>query len=468
MTRSYLNTFNKLTQRHVISFVLFVSLCTSILIVTNYYTLKTVSAVRAYIHGESQYSKEEKDASRNLIMYINTEEKEYWNKFQNSIKVPLGDSIARVELTKKGEVSVIREGLLTGRNHEEDVNNMIWLFNNFSTVPFMKKAIETWKEADRLIGIKIQLGDRAHQLVENHALTEEFRKEIIASINTNTTALTLQERDFSDNLGAAARKINTYLFYFNFLMTVLIIGMASGYAVMMIKKLKKQNNILITTNNELDRFVYSASHDLRAPITSLRGLIEIAKEEKDPKVIEQYLNLMKESLDKQDEFIREIIDFSRNKGKEVAKQPVNLAKTIDQVIRHHCYMPNANEIQFTKDIELETIPSDPLRIEIILNNLISNAIKYSDQTKEKMTIHIKTYLKNHFAIMEIADNGVGIKKENLSNIFKMFYVTQNSNKGTGLGLYITQETVSRLQGSILVESELHKGTKFTLQIPMVS
>jgi len=467
MPRSYLNTFNKLTQRHVISFVLFVFLCSSILIVTNYYTLKTVSAVRAYINGESQYSKGEKEAARNLIMYINTEEPEYWNKFQQALQVPLSDSIVRVELTKNGDVAVIKRALIAGQSHEEDLEGMIWLFHTFNKVSFMKNAINTWQEADILIGLKRQLGDRVHQLISKQEMTEEQRKEIIASINANTTELTLKEKDFSGNLGTAARAINTYLFYFNFLMTIIIIGIASTYAISMIKKLKNQNEILMNTNNELDKFVYSASHDLRAPITSLKGLIEIAKEETDPEIIQQYLYLMKESLNKQDEFIREIIDFSRNKRKEIVRQPVNLSKTIDQVIRHHCYMPNANNINITKDILLETIPSDPLRIEIILNNLISNAIKYSDEKKERMTIHIKTYLENHSAIMEIADNGVGIKKENLSSIFQMFYVTQNSNKGTGLGLYIVQETVAKLQGSILVESELHKGTKFTLQIPLL-
>jgi len=83
-----------------------------------------------------------------------------------------------------------------------------------------------------------------------------------------------------------------------------------------------------------------------------------------------------------------------------------------------------------------------------------------------MIIHIKTYLINHVAFLEIIDNGIGIKKENLPNIFQMFYVTQNSNQGTGLGLYIARETINKLRGSIQVESELNAGTKFILQIPL--
>src|SRR6478609_1821935 len=360
MTRPYLSSFNKLTQRNVVRFILFVSLCASILIVTNYYTLKTVSAVRGYIHGESQYSKGEKDAARNLIMYINTEDSVYWNHFQTDTQVPLGDSLARTGLISDHDDITIRKGFLAGRIHEEDVNDLIWMFRNFNKVLFMKKAIQTWKEADQLMGAKIRLGNQAHVLIKNHALTEDQRAQILIAISSNTTALTLKEMEFSESLGEAARTINAYLFYFNFLMTVLIIAIASWYAISMIKKLKNQNNILLNTNNELDKFVYSASHDLRAPITSLKGLIEIAKTEEDPDVMQEYLSLMKESLDKQDEFIREIIDFSRNKRKEITRQPVNLAKTIDQVIRHHCYMPNANDIQITKDILLETIPSDPL------------------------------------------------------------------------------------------------------------
>jgi signal transduction histidine kinase len=460
------NTFNKLTQRNVISFILFVFVCSSLLIIINYFTLKTVSAVRAYIHGESQYSKGEKDATRNLILYVYTKNKVYWNNFHHSIGIPLGDSLARTELTKNGENAAIEKGLLAGRNHPDDLANMIWLFRHFHSISFMKHAIQIWKEADQLIGEKINLANEVHYHISSGTLTDEIKEQVIERVNKNTTLLTRKERDFSENLGATARLINIYLFCFNIVMTILITGMATAYAISMIKKLKHQNLILLNTNSELDKFVYSASHDLRAPLTSLKGLIEIAKYEQDPKILHEYLGMMKESLEKQDEFIREIIDFSRNKRKEIVKQQVNLAKTIDQVIRQHHYMPNASDIQITTDIKLETIPTDQLRIEIILNNLVSNAIKYSDDTKEKMTIHIKTYLKNHSAFMEISDNGIGIKKEHLANIFEMFYVTQHSNKGTGLGLYIAQETITKLSGSIVVESELHEGTTFTLQIPL--
>ncbi len=464
MPRNYIN-FSKLSQRNVIHFVVFIFISATLLVIINYFTLKTVSAVRAYIHGESQYSKGEKDAARNLITYMNTKDEIYWNEFNHYIQIPLSDSIARVELTRDGDDAVIRKVLLAGGNHEEDLDNIIWLFRHFHSISFMEQPIQIWTEADRLVAEKVRLANEVHAHILNKTLTDKIRIDITQRINKNTAALTVKEKEFSENLGATAREINSLLFYFNLFIVALIKGIAGIYAVTMIRRLKKQNLILLNTNSELDKFVYSASHDLRAPLTSLKGLIEIAKYEDDPKILHEYLTMMKESLDKQDEFIREIIDFSRNKRKEIVKQPVSLSKTIQQVIKQHCHMPNASHIEITTDFKLETIPSDQLRLEIILNNLVSNAIKYCDETKEKMTIHIKTYLDNRTAMMEVADNGIGIKKEHLGNVFEMFYV-QNSSKGTGLGLYLAQETATKLQGSIHVESELHKGTKFTLQLPL--
>lgn len=464
MPKTYLN-FSKLAQRNVIHFVAFIFISATFLVIINYFTLKTVSAVRAYIHGESQYSKGEKDAARSIIMYMSSKEETQWENFNHYIQIPLSDSIARIELTKDGDEEIIRKALLAGGNHEEDLDNIIWLFRHFHSISFMEQPIRIWKEADRLVAEKMQLANEVRHHVQNNTLTPAIRSEVMQRMNKNTASLTIKEKEFSENLGATAREINSYLFYFNLAMVILIKSIAGVYAVTMIRRLKKQNVILLNTNSELDKFVYSASHDLRAPLTSLKGLIEIAKYEDDPQILHEYLAMMKESLDKQDEFIREIIDFSRNKRKEIVKQPVNLTKTIEQVIKQHCYMPNASDIQITTDFKLETIPSDQLRLEIILNNLVSNAIKYCDEKKDKMTIHIKTYIDNHFAMMEVADNGIGIKQEHLGNVFEMFYV-QNSSKGTGLGLYLAQETALKLQGAIHVESELHKGTKFTLQIPL--
>ncbi|MEJ0057690.1 MAG: HAMP domain-containing sensor histidine kinase [Bacteroidota bacterium] len=96
-------------------------------------------------------------------------------------------------------------------------------------------------------------------------------------------------------------------------------------------------------------------------------------------------------------------------------------------------MPNAATINFTKDVRLDVIQSDELRLEIIFKNVISNAIKYCDPGKGEKFISISTYQDDHAAIVKIEDNGIGIDKNYLHRIFDMFFVTDHNQNGSGLG-----------------------------------
>jgi len=198
----------------------------------------------------------------------------------------------------------------------------------------------------------------------------------------------------------------------------------------------------------------------------MKGLIDLTAHERDPVVVRNYLDLMMNNLNKQEEFIKEIINFSRNKKTEIHREPVNLAKVINQSISQHQYMAGSADIHIDQEINLDAIQSDPLRLEIIINNLLSNAIKYSDNTKDKKQIMIKTFKKGHHAVLEFTDNGIGIKKDHLNRIFELFFVADPNHKGTGLGLYIVNETVGKLKGTIRVESERGLGSKFIIIIPV--
>ncbi len=456
-----------LTKRNVLVLLGIVIISAALLIFINYYTIRIISTVRAYIHGENQYSKAQKDASIHLIMYINTENPTYWHNFQQEIQVPIGDSIARATLMKDGSEEVARQGFLQGKNHKDDLNNMIWLFQNFKNWDFLRRSIQVWKEADALVGQLHRIGKSAHEKISTGAtLPEAEKKQIIEDINTVTDKLTDKETAFSENLGAAARTINNNLFYFNFVMTLLIIGGAGGYAIIMVRKLKDKNQALMATNAELDKFVYSASHDLRAPITSLRGLIEVARQEEITAEIKMYFNMMLQTLEKQDTFIQEIIDFSSNKRAAVEIKEVSLLGIIDDAIVRLKQVNGNNDIIVEKNIEIDTIHSDALRLKIITHNIISNAFKFKDIHKANTRVTVKTYSANDMYIIEIADNGIGIKVESLEHIFDMFYSTQHQLGGAGLGLYITKKAVRKLNGNISVKSDVGKGSQFTVSIPV--
>lgn len=232
------------------------------------------------------------------------------------------------------------------------------------------------------------------------------------------------------------------------------------------KALEERNEELVKINAELDRFVYSASHDLRAPISSLLGLIEVARLEKDPASLEQLLELKKKSLLRLDQFIKDIVDHSRNMRLQVEAVPVNFETLINHAFEQLQFMDNMERIWRVVDVKQEGIfYSAPSRLTIILNNLISNAIKYADLRKDNPSLEVRVTANAQQAHLRIIDNGEGIPAEALPKIFDMFYRASTKGVGSGLGLYIVKEAVEKLGGTISVTSELGKGTEFEIILP---
>ncbi|MCX6185988.1 MAG: HAMP domain-containing sensor histidine kinase, partial [Bacteroidetes bacterium] len=233
-------------------------------------------------------------------------------------------------------------------------------------------------------------------------------------------------------------------------------------------KLEHQNKELRKANSELDRFVYSASHDLRAPLKSMLGLIAITQENNAPNT-EQFLQLemLNKSVVKLDNFIEDILHYSRNSRTEIVKEEIEFAEMIDEIRASHHFMDGSNDLQMSVEIRNhEKFVSDNRRVNVILNNLISNAIKYQDKTKNgKSFVRIDVDCFGDKAIIIVEDNGIGIAENDKDKVFEMFYRATKLSSGSGLGLYIIKETVEKLNGKITMETELSKGTKLTIEIP---
>ncbi|QHT71502.1 GHKL domain-containing protein [Rhodocytophaga rosea] len=229
---------------------------------------------------------------------------------------------------------------------------------------------------------------------------------------------------------------------------------------------EEQNEQLWQLNSELDSFVYRTSHDLRAPVASVMGLINIARQDNDIEQNRHCLELMDKSLNKLDRVIRDIIDYSKNKnlGFDIKKIDFNLG--LHEIFASHDFMENAYRID--KSVEWtanDFFYTDQKRIDIILNNLISNAIRYYNPSQQHPFIKVKVSSDSTTALIEVIDNGLGIAKEYQTKIFDMFFRISNHGDGSGVGLYIVKETVQKLSGEISVESELNKGTVFRVKLP---
>lgn len=234
------------------------------------------------------------------------------------------------------------------------------------------------------------------------------------------------------------------------------------------EELIRYNTDLKKANSELDRFVYSASHDLRAPLKSILGLLNITKEyanQENTDLID-CLSMLDVSVLKLDGFIEDILNYSRNTRMGLDKDTIDFKELISKIQENYLYLEGVKEIDLQLEIEaVSEFVADSKRISIVLNNLISNAFKYRDITKEKSFLKIKFSCDSQTAKITIEDNGIGIDDKHKEKVFDMFYRATILSSGSGLGLYIVKETIDKLNGKISIESEFGIGTKFMIEIP---
>jgi PAS domain S-box-containing protein len=231
--------------------------------------------------------------------------------------------------------------------------------------------------------------------------------------------------------------------------------------------LEKSNTELRKSNLELDKFVYSVSHDLRAPLLSMQGLVDMTEEETAEILTRENMQMLKGSIQRLDSFIADILNYSRNARMEIKSTTVDFNKTLSDITNDLQYMNrDSKEVAIITTINQScTFCTDNGRLMIILNNLISNAIRYCNPATADPFVKITVASDEKSALIEIEDNGIGIAKEFHQKIFDMFYRVSENSTGSGLGLYIVKETMTRLMGEISITSEPGKGTKFILRIP---
>jgi len=232
------------------------------------------------------------------------------------------------------------------------------------------------------------------------------------------------------------------------------------------EQIQEKNNLLEKTNAELDRFVYSVSHDLRAPLNSIQGLINICDTTDDANELKQLMNMMKTRVKKLYTFIDEIISFARNTRTEIQKEDVKLFELANEVVNNAQYREQAATIDFRIDIaESDQIYTDASRLNIVLNNLVDNAIKYHRHNQRGKYITIKGKSIRSTYKIEVSDNGQGIPDQAQSKIFDMFFRASDNSNGSGLGLFIVKDMIERIGGSIRLDSKLGEGTTFTIELP---
>ncbi len=220
------------------------------------------------------------------------------------------------------------------------------------------------------------------------------------------------------------------------------------------------------TNHELSRFIYSASHDLRAPVASSLGLLRVARHEIKDEVSIDYFDKLEHTIKKLDLFVSNIIDYYKNSKQQEVHEEVKFEELIDDVIESvKSHLDTADAHIDSEVIQKNRFCTDAFRMRIILSQLISNAVKFKKEDQEKARISIKIEADLNEARIEVKDSGVGILTDHMHKVFQIFFKSQNKESGSGIGLYIVKEALDKMGGSINVNSEPGKGTLFSIKIP---
>lgn len=234
------------------------------------------------------------------------------------------------------------------------------------------------------------------------------------------------------------------------------------------QELYTSNKTLKKANQELDTFVYRVSHDLRSPLLAVIGLTQIARgnlEKSADKTALKVIDMIGDKVRHLDEIIVSILHYSRNSRLAPSPSRWDIKKLLNSIL--------SNAQQAEKEIDVminlngtDEVYSDQMRWELIINNLLNNAVKYSDPSKENLWVSFELTQNDDHYRMVIEDNGVGIPEKAQQRVFEMFYRNSSIADGSGLGLYIVDDAVKKLGGKITLASEEHVGTRITISLPL--
>lgn len=296
-------------------------------------------------------------------------------------------------------------------------------------------------------GFGLVLYANLFQLLVTYILPSIFGKLMASSLNSNEPLY--------------------YVYLGNFMLAVF--AMLAGRTISDLKSteksLKQKNQELQVTNEELDRFVYSASHDLVAPLKTIMGLVALAKIS--PESV--YLDKIEKSTTKLHTFIGEIQDFTFNKRTVSVQEKVNLKELCQEVVSCQRQQWAAQDTRVILKISEPCITVDYTRLKIILSNLLSNAFRFRKTCSGSLSkVIVSARTEDGMLCLKVLDTGQGIKPEIQGKVFNMFFRGTEASNGSGLGLYISREAAKKAGGSISVNSVYGQGSLFIVNLPAVA
>lgn len=490
-------------------------------LVSLYFAMNTLSSVRAFVTGESVWSKAQKDAVISLHKYARTRDPKFYDSFKENVQIPLGDLKARQSMEKSPpDLTAARDGFLQGQVHPDDIPGIINLLLRFHGFSYVNKAIGIWKEGDEMTQELILQGDQLHQLIQKQA----SEREILASldqVDALNDRLTVLEASFSYTLGEGSRWLENFLMAVLILTVLVVEGTGLFLTISFGRNLSKglselneaahkvgEGNFDVTvpvrSGDEMGQlaesinlmaehlsnsaghrvqaehasqlkslFLANMSHEIRTPLAAIIGFSKLLK---DPALKDQeraqYVDIIHRTGEHLTRIINDILDLSKVEAGhlEIEKHNVNLKTLLDDL---HVMMVSrvggkAVHIEFNRrGIVPDIIRTDSLRLRQILTNVLGNALKFTDHGYVRMTYEVS----GSQIVFTIKDTGVGIAPAQRRLLFQAFSQIDNSvtrkYEGTGLGLVLSRKLAQLMGGDVVLEdSEPGKGCVFSIRVAL--
>ncbi len=234
-------------------------------------------------------------------------------------------------------------------------------------------------------------------------------------------------------------------------------------------ELKKSNTMLMQTNEELDNFLYKTSHDIRGPLSTLKGLNNLAIiHSEEPTVVKDILEKLNTQIDKMNKILSRISVVSKISKTELHAGVIDFKKMINEIVLFEERSGQLKNIKVIQEVEPNlNLISDPDFIRLILENLIDNSIKFFSST-----LRVDPYVKiivtksGSDALILVEDNGIGIRYKSKEDIFHMFMRGSEKSEIGGVGLYLCKVSSDRIGGQIKLEDTSDSGTIFSVLLPL--
>lgn len=488
---------------------------------TLYFAMNNLSSVRAFVTGESMWSKGQKDAVLSLHKYARTRDLTYYKSFQENVKVPLGDSKARMALEEiPPNYDKAFEGFREGKVHPDDIPGVIRLITRFHDFKYVKKAVDIWREGDGMTQELIAHGNNLHDLIQKGARETDVI-QALDRVDALNDRLTIMEEAFSNTLGEGSRWLEHVLMVTLIFAVLLVEGtgllLTISFSRNLSKGLSELNDaafkvgegkfdvaVPVRSGDELGQlaesinnmaqhlsssigerrqaeqasqlkslFLANMSHEIRTPLAAIIGFSDLLKDSHlTEEERQQYVNIIHRTGEHLTRIINDILDLSKVEAGhlELESHNVNLSSLLSDL---HILMvarvgSKPVHVEFNRrGLIPDMIRTDSLRLRQILTNILGNAVKFTDAGYVRMTYEIS----GPYLVFTIKDTGVGISSSQRSLLFQAFSQIDNSisrkYEGTGLGLVLSRRLAQMMGGDVTLEDgESAKGSTFIIKIAL--